>query len=355
MCKRNTERLISFLGTIVILSLIAGCAAPAVSATTPPDAVSQSEVQQDVLDVALVLPLRLGDKSYLDASNEGAMRARDELGANITVVENRDPSDFEPALRSMAEAQKDITIAVFFTMIDALKVVATEYPDLKFAIIDGELDLPNVASVVFKEHEGSFLVGVVAGMMTETDIVGFVGGMDIPLIRRFGVGFEEGVKYVNPDATVLWGFVGAWDDPAKGKELAVTQFDQGADIIYAAASKSGLGTIEAAKEKGKFAIGVDSNQDWIEPGVVITSMLKRVDNAVFDQVMRVQEGTFTPGLNVYGVSNDGVGVTDFSEFRKNGPPDQVAKLDAVIAKVEEVRRMILDGTIKVTDYMEQAQ
>jgi len=353
--KQKATHVFFVLSIIAILTLVVGCSGPKVPTSTPAAALPSTEVPQATLDVALVLPLRLGDKSYLDASNEGAMRARDQLGAKITVVENRDPSDFEPALRNMAESQKDITIAVFFTMIDALKVVATEYPDLKFAIIDGELDLPNVASVVFKEQEGSFLVGVVAGMMTETDIVGFVGGMDIPLIRRFGLGFEEGVKYINPDAKVLWGFVGAWDDPAKGKELSVTQFEQGADIIYAAASKSGLGTIEAAKEKGKFAIGVDSNQDWIEPGVVITSMLKRVDNAVFDQVMRVKEGSFTPGLNVYGVSNDGVGVTDFSEFRNNGPQDQVAKLDVVIAKVEEVKQMIIDGSIKVTDYMEQSQ
>jgi basic membrane protein A len=229
-------------------------------------------------------------------------------------------------------------------MEDALAKVAERFPDSKFAIIDAVVDKPNVASLVFKEHEGSFLAGVVAGLMTKTNNVGFVGGMDIPLIHRFEVGYVEGVKYANPNAEVQISYTGAdpsaFNNPGRGKELTLAQINAGADIVYHAAGGTGQGVIEACKEKGKYAIGVDSDQKWIAPDTVITSMLKRVDVAVYETVKAVVEDRFKGGVTVFGVAENGVGVGEYV-------PEEVK------GAVAEAREKIISGEIKVTDYMAQ--
>ena len=208
----------------------------------------------------------------------------------------RSETQREQALRRMAQRGSDPVIAVGFAQAPALEKVAREFPDTRFTIIDMVVDLPNVQSVVFKEHEGSFLVGVAAAMASKTNKVGFIGGMDIPLIRKFACGYEQGVHYVDPDAKIFQNMTGttpaAWNNPTKGGELARSQFDRGADVVYAAAGGTGVGVYQAAKDAGKLAIGVDSNQNYIHPGTMLTSMVKRVDVAVYDAFMSAKNGTW---------------------------------------------------------------
>jgi len=256
-------------------------------------------------------------------------------------------SEDEKYLRQYAEQGLDLVIAVGFLMKDALDKVAPQFPQVHFAIIDAEVDQPNVASLVFREHEGSFLVGAIAGLVTKTGKVGFVGGMDIPLIHKFEVGYEEGVKYVNPNAQVLVAYAGsgpeAFHDPVKGKSLALSQFDRGADVVFQAAGSTGNGVIDAAKERGLFAIGVDANQNYMAPGNVLTSMVKRVDVAVFQITKEVVEDRFRGGVHVYGLAADGVGYA-LDEYNKDLIPQ------AVLDRVNQIKRDIVDGKITVTDY-----
>jgi basic membrane protein A len=226
--------------------------------------------------------------------------------------------------------------------------VARDYPDLRFAIIDGVIDLPNVASLIFKEHEGSFLVGMIAGRVTRTGKIGFVGGMNIPLIHKFQTGYEEGARYANPKIQVFQNYVGvtdaAWNNPGKGKELAKAQIERGADVIFQAAGNSGMGVFDAVEETRNLAIGVDSNQNWIKPGFVLTSMIKRVDVAVYNTVKEVVEGQFKGGIHSFGLENEGVA---FALDQYNGnliPP-------SVIEDVERAKKEIIAGRIKVTDAM----
>lgn len=284
----------------------------------------------------------LGDQSFNDAAFRGLLRAEQELGIYKSYVEPFDISEMEDHQRFFADAGMDLIIAIGFTHESAMYAVAEDYPDMKFAIVDTVVDMPNVASLVFEEHEGSFLVGVVAGLMTETDTVGFVGGMEVPLIRKFQVGFEEGVKYVNPDAEIIVGYVGDFNDPGRGKEMAISQFERGADIIYHAAGGTGLGVIEAAADKGLFAIGVDSDQDHLAPGNVLTSMVKRVDLAVYEIIKDLTEGKFEPGIHSFGIADGGVGTSEF-KFTKDQIPQSV--LDAV----EDAKAKIISGEIVVTD------
>jgi basic membrane protein A len=226
--------------------------------------------------------------------------------------------------------------------------VAKDYPRLHFVLIDSVADAPNVASLVFKEHEGSFLVGMIAAYTSKTGAIGFVGGMDIPLIHKFQTGYEEGARYVNPNIRVLRNYVGitdaAWNNPGKGRELANAQYEQGADVVFQAAGNSGLGVFDAAEAYDKFAIGVDANQNWVKPGHVLTSMLKRIDNAVYSIVKDEVEEKFNGGVHVYGLENDGIGYA-IDEYNRHLIPAPV------IEKVEQARRDIISGKIKVTDAM----
>lgn len=284
----------------------------------------------------------LGDESFNDAAYRGLNEAQEDFGISFDYVEPADIGEMEEHQRAFAEAGYDLIFAVGFLQETALDEVGRDYPDIKFAIIDGVVDLPNVASLTFKEHEGSFLVGVVAGMMTENQTVGFVGGMEVPIIEKFQVGFQEGVAYVDPQINTFVSYAGSFGDPGKGKELAISQFERGADIIYHASGATGMGVIEAAEEMGFLAIGVDSDQDHLSPGNVLTSMLKRVDVAVYEQVGDLVDGVFTPGIISLGVAEDGVGTSEF-KYTAHLVPDEV------FAALEEVKEKIISGEITVTD------
>src|SRR5262245_37264483 len=217
------------------------------------------------------------DKSFNEAAYNGAERFKKESGIAYRDFEVTNEAQREQALRNMARRGSQIVVGIGFAQASGAEKVAKEVPQTKFVIIDAVVGLPNVQSIVFKEHEGSFLVGMAAAMASKSGKIGFVGGMDIPLIRKFAVGYEEGAKYVNPKIEIFQNMTGttpaAWNDPTRGGELARSQFDRGVDVIYAAAGATGLGVLQAAKDKGKLAIGVDSNQDYLHPGSILTSII----------------------------------------------------------------------------------
>lgn len=288
------------------------------------------------------------DKSFNTAAWKGVEKAQKELGIKLRDVEPGDPTSIEPCLRAFAERGYDLIIGVGFAQAPIIESVAKDYPNLRFAIIDSNINLPNVASLIFKEHEGSFLVGMIAGNASKTGKIGFVGGMDIPLIHKFKTGYEEGAKYVNPNIKVFENYVGitdaAWNNPSKGKELAKSQFESGADVIFQAAGNSGLGVFDAAEEAKKLAIGVDSNQNWIKPGYILTSMIKRVDVAVYTTIKEVVEGRFRGGVHLYGLDNDGVGFALDDNNRSLISPE-------LEEKVNLARQKIMAKEIVVTDAM----
>jgi basic membrane protein A len=288
------------------------------------------------------------DRSFNAAAWEGVRRAARRLPIVLRSAEPGDPASMEPALRAFAERGYDLIIGVGFAQAPLVDQVAADYPRLAFAVVDGVSPLANVASLVFKEHEGAYLVGMIAARTSRTGVLGFVGGMDIPLIHRFVVGYAEGAHAVDPAVEVVANYVGvtdaAWNDPGKAKELAVAQIGRGADVIFAAAGNSGIGAFDAAEQRGVYVIGVDSNQNWIKPGRVLTSMVKRVDNAVYQIVDERVSGRFRGGLHVYGLDNGGIGYAMDRYNRCLIPP-------AVIGEVEAARRKIIAGEIKVTDAM----
>lgn len=287
------------------------------------------------------------DKSFNASAFEGATKAEKEFKFTLKTVEATDDNAFEPMLRSLAQKKFDLIIAVGFAQAEALGKIAKQFPDRKFAIVDSEVKADNVRSLLFEEHEGSYLVGAIAGLKSQSNKVGFIGGMDIPLIRRFQMGFEAGAKKVNPKIEVVSNYVGvtgdAWNNPPKAKELALSQYSNGADVIFAAAGASGLGLFDAAEEKKKLAIGVDSNQNWIKPGLVLTSMLKRVDVAVYKVCKDAKEGTFSAGVLRHGLGNGGV---DFALDKNN---ESLLAKDT-LQKVNALKAEIISGKIKVPDY-----
>jgi basic membrane protein A len=277
------------------------------------------------------------------------------LGIVLRDVEPGNPTSIEPAMRAFAERGYDLIIGVGFAQAPIMELVAKDYPNIHFAIIDGVSQLPNVASLLFKEHEGSYLVGILAAKTTKTNVLGFVGGMDIPLIHRFEKGYEEGAKSVNPNIQIVQNYVGvtdaAWNNPGKGKELSLAQIGKGADVIFTAAGNSGLGAFDAVEQYGKvngrathFVIGVDSNQNMVKPGFVLTSMVKRVDNAVYDIVKLVVEKKFQAGFHVFGLESDGVGYV-IDQYNGN-----LISPEAIKA-AEDAKKKIIAGQIKVTDAM----
>jgi basic membrane protein A len=286
------------------------------------------------------------DKSFNEAAFNGAERWKAETGGTYKELEMQDEAQREQALRRLAEAGSNPVVMTGFAFGDVLAKVAPDFPDTKFAIIDMVVDQPNVKSVVFNEHEGSYLVGMMAALASKSGTVGFIGGMDIPLIRKFGCGYAQGVKAVNPDATVVLNMTGttptAWNDPVKGAELAKAQKAQGADVIYAAAGGTGIGVLQTAADEGILSIGVDSNQNYMHPGKVLTSMLKRVDNAVYEAF---KEGVdLKPGFNVMGLANDGVGYAMDENNATLVTPEMQAAVDAAAAQIKS-------GELVVHDYM----
>jgi basic membrane protein A and related proteins len=283
------------------------------------------------------------DKSFNQAGFNGAERWKKEGGKSYQEFEITNPSQREQALRRMAERGANPVVGIGFSIGSAMEKVAKDFPKTQFAVIDAAVSAPNVQSVLFKEHEGSFLVGLMAGIASKTGKVGFVGGMDIPLIRKFSCGFEQGAKYANPKAEVTINMTGttptAWNDPARGAELAKSQFAAGVDVVFAAAGGTGMGVYQAAKDAGKLAIGVDSNQNHIQPGTMLTSMVKRVDLAVYAAFKGV-----TPGTTTLGLKEAGVDVALDENNAKLVTPEMKKRVDAA-------RADIVSGKIKVIDYM----
>lgn len=305
---------------------------------------------------AFAAPLKAGlvldrggrdDKSFNAAAFAGATLAEKELGVSVKTVEASDDNAFESLHRSFAGKNFDLIIGVGVSQMDALKKVAAKFPEKKFAIVDAQVDLPNVQSLLFAEHEGSFLMGAIAALKSKDGKLGFIGGMDIPLIRRFQMGYEAGAKHVNPKASVVSNYVGvtsdAWNNPAKAKELALSQYRSGIDIIFSAAGASGAGLFDAAEETKRFAIGVDSNQNWIRPGRILTSMLKRVDLAVLESMKELKAGTWKGGVKRFGLSNQGVDYALDEHNRQVFTPE-------IKKRVDEIKANIVAGKVKVPDY-----
>jgi len=287
------------------------------------------------------------DRSFNSAAYRGAMKAKDELKSFIKYVEATDDNSFEPLLRSFAQKDFDLIIGVGISQADPIKKIAAQFPQKHFAIVDAEVNALNVRSLLFEEHEGSYVVGAIAGSISKSGKVGFIGGMDIPLIRRFEKGYLAGVKKIHPQAQIISNFVGvtgeAWHNPAKAKELAISQYGTGVDVIFVAAGASGSGVFDAAEERGKFAIGVDSNQNYIKPGIVLTSMMKRVDVAVFETCKEAAQGSYPAGTKRYGLANQGV------DYAVDAYNDKV--LPVTVRKVaDQIKNDIIAGKIKVPDY-----
>ena len=288
------------------------------------------------------------DKSFNEAAYNGAEAWKAASGGNYLDLELQNDAQREQALRRFAGQGANPIVMAGFSWTAALTTVAPEFPDTNFVVIDTVVDAPNVQSIIFDEHTGSFLVGALAALKSETGTVGFVGGMDVPLIHKFYCGYAQGAKAVNPDITLIENYTGttpaAWNDPVTAGELTKAAIDAGADVIFAAAGGSGLGVLQAAKDAGKFSIGVDSNQNYLQPGSVLTSMLKRVDVAVQTALTEAgDDATFKPGLTVLGLAQEGVG---YALDENNAS----LITDDMKAKVDELSAQIQSGAIEVHDY-----
>jgi basic membrane protein A and related proteins len=287
------------------------------------------------------------DKSFNQSASEGAERFKKETKINYIEVQAASDTQIEQVLRNLARKNVDLIASIGFAQSQAVQTVAKEFPKVKFVLIDGVAQGDNINSIVFKEQEGSYLVGVAAALASKSKKVGFIGGMDIPLIRAFECGYAQGAKSVDPKIEVTQNMVGttpaAWNDPAKGGELARAQFDRGVDVIFAAAGGSGMGALKTAKEKGKLAIGVDSNQDYLYPGTMLTSMVKRVDNAIYDSFMQVKNGTWKAGVTSKGLKEGGVDWALDEHNRKLVTPE-------IEKRVKATAKDIVDGKVKAVDY-----
>ncbi|MGO8670423.1 MAG: BMP family lipoprotein [Capsulimonadaceae bacterium] len=284
------------------------------------------------------------DKSFNAASWRGLQHAQADLNLGpdgVRYIEAKTPSDYQTILADFASQGYNVVFAGSYDYEDALATLAPQFPKTYFAIVDGNApNLPNTEALHFREEQSSYLAGYLAGSVTRTKTIGFVGGMTIPLIRKFEAGFRAGAKTANPAVRVVSAYTGDWNDVSKGKTQAAQEFASGADIVFQAAGKSGLGVIQAAVEKGAgyYAIGVDSDQDGIAPGRVLTSVLKRVDVATCDTVKRVKAGTFTSGTITYDLKSGGVGLTDMKYTRKDVPP-------AVLARLKKLTALVADGKV----------
>ena len=301
----------------------------------------------------------VGAKCAMDGKlPDGQPCEKPALNILLRDVEPGNPTSIEPAMRVFAERSYNLITGIGFAQTPILERVAKDYPSVNFAIVDGVVNLQNVASLVFREHEGSYLVGMIAARASKSGIIGFIGGMDIGLIHRFAGGYEEGARAVNPNIQVIRNYVGvtdaAWNNPGKGKELALAQIGKGADVIFTAAGNSGLGAFDAVETYGKdetgrarkFVIGVDSNQNGVKPGYVLTSMVKRVDNAVYQIVQDLVNGKFEGGFHVYGLKEDGVGYA-YDQYNKDLISPETIK------EVEAAKQKIIAGEITVKDAMAQ--
>lgn len=331
---------------------------PATEAAQESGAAESSGAASDKpLKVALVLAGFLGDKSFNDSSYVGVEKAIEEYGIEVKVMESKVPAEWESNFVAMCSEDYDLVVAVSTQFNDIVEKHAPEFPDQKIALIDGVVKGDNIVSSTFAQNEGSFLAGAAAAMFTtKTEIpnvnpekiIGWVGGMDIPVLADFFTGYEQGAKHVDPDIQILQSFAGTFNDPLKGKELTIAQYNQGADIVMNVASGTGTGILEAAKEEGKYAIGVDLNQDNDQPGHVLTSMLKRVDTATFLAIESVINGTFAGNTTTYlDINNGGVGLTDMSVMKEalgdKFPQD-------ILEEIQKLEEQVRAGEITVNAY-----
>ncbi|MDD3704929.1 MAG: BMP family ABC transporter substrate-binding protein [Clostridiaceae bacterium] len=330
--------LVLFLALVMVMTIFTGCAQPAQAPAAPAEPDPAEEAKPELSFGMITDVGGLGDKSFNDSAWEGIQKAGKELGVEPVILQSTKQEDYEANIGNMAQSV-DLSIAVGFLMEQAMKVGSEQYPDVKFGIIDTVVTTPNVMSVTFKEHEGSFLVGVIAGLATKTNVIGFVGGMDFPLIQKFEVGFIAGVKSVNPNAKVLVNYTGAFDNPDKGKEIAISQFKQKADVIYHASGGCGIGVIQAADENDFWAIGVDQDQSAVSNNnKVLCSMIKRVDVGTYTIIKAYADDKFEGGKAIeLGLKEEGVG---FSDNGKNVS----AEIKAVADKAKE---LVVNGTIVV--------
>lgn len=340
------RKLLILLGGLLVVHVVLLFVHPAGAERLP---------EGDALEVGVVFDMGgRGDKSFNDGAYIGAMRAAEELDARVRLIEPGEGSDREAGLRLLAAEGMDLVVGVGFIFTDDITVLAREYPDIAFAGVDYSLSYdaagnviqppPNLAALRFREQEGSFLVGALAALVGNSKKVGFVGGMDSPLIHKFEAGYRAGVKHVCPDCQVLVQYAGvtpdAFANPGRGKELAISQYQQSVNVIYHASGSTGLGVFEAARSMDRLAIGVDADQYNEAPGYILTSMVKGVDAAVFDAARRVKEGTFEGGIYQFGLAEGGVGYI-YDENNREMIPDSVR------ARVESLREDIIAGRIRV--------
>ncbi|HXT18994.1 MAG TPA: BMP family ABC transporter substrate-binding protein [Gemmatimonadaceae bacterium] len=340
------RKLLILVGVLVVVHVALLFVHPAQSAQAASD---------NAVNVGIVLDVGgLGDKSFNDGAYRGAVLAEKQLGAKIRLIEPGEGSDREAGLRLLAAEHMDLVIGVGFIFTDDATQLAKEYPNVNFAVVDYAIATdtagkpipppPNLAALKFKEEEGSFLVGAMAALVGNSKKVGFVGGMDVPLIQKFEAGYRAGVKYVCPSCTVIAQYAGvtpeAFRNPGKGKELALNQYNQGVNIIYHASGSTGLGVFEAARQAGKYAIGVDADQYSEAPGRVLTSMVKGIDVSVFDMIKRVKDHTFKGGIYTYGLAQNGVGYV-YDEHNRALIPDSVH------TRLEQIKADIISGKITV--------
>ena len=287
------------------------------------------------------------DHSFNAAAFAGATQAQKEFKFDLKYVEAPDENSFESLLRNMVAKDYGLIISVGFTQTEAVRKVAARFPDKKFAIVDGKIESTNVKSLMFEEHEGSFLVGALAAMHSKGDRIGFIGGMDIPLIRRFELAYKAGAQFIKPKATVVSQYLGvsgdAWNNPTKAKETALSQYGSGIDVVFAVAGASNMGIFDAAQVKQAKAIGVDSNQNWIKPGTILTSMMKRVDVAVYQTCSEYVKNNFKAGVFRFGLKDKGVDYA-IDEHNKKLISETEKK------KLEDIRKEIISGKIQVPDY-----
>ena len=309
---------------------------------------SASMVQADIRPAVVYDTAGKNDKSFNEAVFVGITKFMNDTGIAVTELEPTNEAMMEQSLKKLAQRGYSPVVAVGFTMANGVQAAAEEYPDTKFTLIDMVVGLPNVQNVIYKEHEGSFLVGVLAAMNSKTGTVGFVGGMDIPLISRFECGYKQGVKWQDSSIDILANMTGstpaAWGNPSKGGELTRSQVESGADVVYAAAGGTGIGVYQTAADMGVLAIGVDSNQNYMQPGTMLTSMIKRVGEAAYDSYEAAMNGTWSSDMRVLGVAEDGVGWA-LDEYNRDLVTAEME------ARVNEARDAIIAGDILVHDYM----
>ncbi len=356
------KRLLSILVTGLLTFSLVACGGDTSKTSDTTDSTDTTNADNDdsstdVTKVALVFSGNLGDMSYNDSCYAGAMSAVEDFDVELKTLEGTEPSEWEANFLAACEGDYDLIICSSSNFQEYLTNYQKDYPDKKFAIIDTTVEGDNVVSISFAQNQGSFLAGAAAAMFTtyseieginDEKKIGWVGGMDIPVLQDFYIGYEQGAKYVDPEIEILQSFAGTWNDPLKGKELTLAQYDQGADIVMNVASGTGPGILEAAAESGHYAIGVDLNQDNDQPGSVLTSMLKRVDTATYFLIDSVVNDTFEGGTSSYlQVADKGVSLTDMSVIQEH-LGEQFPK--EILDEIKVLEEKISNGEIVVENY-----